>query len=346
MANDYLEDIVITHLVKYLNNVPEISTGKNLELVHILPYFPLEPVVDKCIDYRAWPLIDGQLSTSSPTTVTSKSFSKAYAQFLMASTLSHDTKNNTKLRRLAKYKTTSKKNTQAATSTNGGGCFRVNDRETAPCSSVPDYEFSWVSGFPADPLSIEVDVWRKRASDPWQAPVGKSSGQRLRATLIYSDFRMVIITPKTLVNRKGWYAPDLVEGMRTGALDGITFKRRGTFSDPDCFIRAQAYLLVGRVQFHKSLNSADKHLKLSDLMLDLDQKSLNSLDVTPKTSGPLLQLSHHLHIPSSPTSMKSFSSEISSTTTSWDTGNLYDHLNAGFILCAIRNSPLLPFEAS
>jgi len=345
MSNDYLEEIVYDHLVKYLQNVPEISSGKNLELVHILPYFPLEPVVDECIKYEAWPLIDGLLSTVLPTTVTSNSFSKAYTQFLMASTLSHNTENKTVLRRLARYKTTSKKNTQAATSTNGGGCFRPNDRETAPCSSVPDYEISWVSGLPVDSLSIEVDVWRKRARDPWQIPDGKTAGQRLQATLIYSDFRMIFITPKTLLHGKGWYAPDLIEGMRTGTLDGIAFKRRGAFSDPDCFIRAKAYVMVGRIQFHKSLNNSASHLELSDLVLDLDHKNLGSVDVAPKTSGPLLRLSHHLHIPSIPTSMKLRSSEISSTTTSWDTGNLYDHLNAGFILCAIRDAPLLPFTA-
>ncbi|MDU8928206.1 hypothetical protein RXV86_12485 [Alisedimentitalea sp. MJ-SS2] len=336
---DYLDDLVAQGMVDYLGHVLALDGFPAPELVRILTYFPLSPVENGCINYHAWPLIDGELSTTLPGTITATSFSRAYAGFLSNSFLEPGTGSSSELLRLSQIKNTSQVNTQTATQINGGGCVRSSGSAAAPCGYVPNYDFRWVTEISDQPLHFDVDVWRTNDQSAWQAFDGQTGGERLQATLTYRDFRLVFVTPMGLQDDKGWYSGEITEGMRDGDLNGIQFARFSSFGDVAGFVRAQVYVIVGRIQFTKKMGSP---LGLSDLAAPRPtEKMLMSVEPSPLAVLPGLHLSDHLHVPFAMAVPGDPMENLTGLDTSWDTGDLYASLGAGYVLGAIKEGPLL-----
>ncbi len=342
MANDYLEDIVTSRLVDFLKDVPQLSAATPPELVNVLPYFPVNPSLDGCLRYEVWPLVDGQLSTTEPRSITSTSFSGAYANFLSNSYIQIGTGNADTFARLAKTKSDSKNNILTPDQSNGAGCFRVKDRPSAERSFVPDYDVTWLDGVPTEPLAIDIDVWRDNENEPWQQSAGQTDGERLQANLKYSSFKIARISPKVYQSGQGWYAPDVINGLRTGAFEGVLFNRTDAFGDTSTFQRAMALVLVGRIEFSKQQGSTFELSMLPDAGLEMALEGLTPIKSPSTMPAFQAQISTHLRVPTSRPAIGGVPSvpHLESIDTSWDTGDLYATIGKGIVLGAYRESPL------
>lgn len=345
---DYLEDLVARQVTAHVGKAPVLKALPPPEFTAILNYFPLDAINGWQMTGAAWPIIDGQLSKATPVGLTSTHFSAAYARFLGNVVLVGD--GTPHLVSLAKDQTAARTNTTAAAPGNGGLCLASQGSSGASCNYVPGYATSWHTspGLPA--LSINLDVWRARAKAPWQAAKGQNGGQSLRATLIYSDFRIVVLTPAPLQGGTGWYSPALLTGMRDGQTQGVTFNRQTGFGDTSGFIRAQAFAMVGRVQFRKQSNST---LGVAELMekgptsapsSNLKNR-LRAAPRSPQTHATTamqgrLRLSENLFLPHGRIKSGWRMMNALSLATSWDTGNLYALTKSGFIVCAVPDAPL------
>lgn len=339
---DFLDKIVTEHLIKYLRHMPETTGNRTPELAQILPYFPLDPIKNGVIDKAAWPLIDGQLTTTPPCRITSNSFSGAYAHFLSRLVLQKGTGTAQRYLNLAKLQSTSLKNINLATAENGGGNLRNQLAINPQTSFVPNYAVKWSGPVAKNPLSILIDVWRPRHGARWRpvsvrpwgnALSGHPRGQRLRATLTYSDVRIATINPLKLINDTGWYSKDLVAGLKYGSLGGVQFIRRDNPGEVDHFVQTFAFVVAGRLQC-----DIDERTSFNSGLLAAQAAPTSKGTDLLQAQTNRLQLTDHLHVPLPADPVPQ---GFNSAQSSFDSGDLFTTLNAGLVFGAIKDLPLI-----
>jgi len=332
--SDYLENLVAKKLTQHVQASAALAAGATPEFTNTVRYFPLAPISGDTMNTDAWPLIDGQLSPEQPVTITSNSFSAAYARFLSATILRGGEARA--IAGLASDQTKARINTTSSNALNGG--LHLNPFSGLPSGDgfVPRYDAHWDDAPDIPTLTIDIDVWRPNDAAPWQKASIQPGGHRLQAKLIYSDFKIVFLTPQQLANTTGWYSDPLVKGMRTGSYDGVTFMRQSNFGDTDNFARASAYVMVGRVQFDRDVGS---EVDITELVAEPEIALLERMTTQATRKGRLV-LSRNIVFPFGTFKTNDNLLEGLSFSSSWDSGDLYGTANAGFIVCAVKDAPL------
>ncbi len=344
---DYLEDLVAGRVTAHVSDACSRLGLAAPEFASVLSYFPLSPIAGGRMRYAAWPLVDGQVTDTQPLRVTTTGFSTSYARFL-GTTLLQGGSSQTRLD-LAHQQVTARKHVIASDPANGGLCLKPHDRTAAPCGYVPGYSALWHTDPGIAGLSIDIDVWRRNRTAPWQPTKGLGTGQRLSAKLTYSGFRLVILTPAPLANGIGWYSAAMMDGVRKGHLHGVSFLRQGGFGGTAGFQRAKAYILVGRVQFQKHSASSVSFPDLAEPapprpLLRSGPETRPLLRSGPKTraspTAERLKLAEGLVLPFGRVLRPKGLRGSHAMDTSWDSGDLYALTKAGFIVSAVRDAPL------
>lgn len=342
---DYLYDIVSHSLISHVSRSQSLKGLGNVKFASILPYFPLDAIQPGRMAYSAWPIVDGQLTPTNPVKLSTTHFSRSYSGFLSATNLSGP--GTSTLVYLAKEQTHARNNVNAPSVENGGLYVDHNGTQGAD-SYVPGYTATWDNSPGLPNLVIKVDAWRPDSSSQWQERSSQKGGQRLKAKLVYSDFRVVVLTPTRLSDDTGWYSDTLLNGMRDGEVQGVTFSRTSGFGDEAAFIRAAAYVMVGRVQFKKTLGSSVQFddLLTGDTIVPMTGPPKNFslvriFGLAAKARKPLqsLSLGENIMLPHGDLDGISGFLGLKSLATSWDTGNIYETLEAGFLVCAIPDAP-------
>ncbi|WP_299298404.1 hypothetical protein [uncultured Tateyamaria sp.] len=332
--SDYLETLVAAKLSQHVQASPALAAGATPEFTNSVRYFPLVPISGDTMNADAWPLIDGQLSSKQPVTVTSNSFSAAYARYLSATILRGGSGQS--IATLANKQTQARINTTHSNDINGG--LHLNPFSALPSGDgfVPRYDAHWDTSPSIPTLTVDIDVWRPNDAAPWQKATIQPGGYRLKAKLIYSDFRIVYLTPQQLGDTTGWYSQPLMSGMRDGTYDGVTFMRQSNFGDTADFARATAYVMVGRVQFDRDVGS---EIDITELVAEPEVALLERMTTKATRKGRLV-LSRNIVFPFGTFKPNDNLLEGLSFSSSWDSGDLYQSANAGFLVCAVKDTPL------
>ncbi|MEL6617826.1 MAG: hypothetical protein AAFP16_03050 [Pseudomonadota bacterium] len=331
---DYLDKLVARKLTAHVGTSPALAQDAAPMLTNILPYFPLQPIANDQVRSAAWPLIDNQLSPTNPIVTTTTSFSASFAGFLSNTNL-QDGPPAERLA-LATQQTTAKKNITSSDRANGGLCYKPGDTAAAACSFVPGYAATWPTEPGLGPLKIRIDVWRPNAASPWKPASGQPRGERLRASLTYSAFRIVELAPAALNDTTGWYSQPLLDGLRDGIYRGVRFDRQGGFGPTGNFVRAAVFVMVGRVQFSKETNSTT----LLSNLLEKPKRQLRTRRGGVPVQKLRMQLTPNLILPPGKLVPPRSVTRGLNMSTDWDTGDIYAESDAGFIVCAVPDAPL------
>lgn len=331
--NDFLDNLVARRVTAHVGAAPALASGTPPEFTSIENYFPLTPITDGRVMFSAWPLIDGQLSTTQPLKSTSSSFSAGYGQYLSAVNLRGT---GPALGQLASDQRRALEALRKAAKDNGGLCMTARDHAGTPCNYVPGYGAKWVDQTGLGDLTIKVDVWRLDATAPWSEHRNQHGGQRLRASLIYSDFKIILLTPAPLTARTGWYSDDLTTGLHTGSAKNVHFDRQSNFGTTTGFVRAAAFAMVGRMQFQRANNSTARS---QELFTPAEPLRMSRSGGTPSS---VLRLTPNLVFPKMKVATPRSRLRGMNAETNWDSGNLYTTLKQGFIVAAIPDAPLSP----
>lgn len=339
MVSDYIEEQVLQAMSERVGKL--VPGGHSLALINAVNLLPLGPLECGCLAYQSMAFYNGTLKGTDPLTVSSSLFSRLYLRMLQYTNIddSSGSGDNRQLMEVAERLTQAKDSTSKPSSYNGGVCAAMTADSSAPISFVPAYEATWTPDPDTGPLVIDIDAWRPGPTEKWQQgkPPAGIKGECLQAKLRYSDIRICTVTPKALSGREGWYDAELVEGMKTGRLGSVSFKKLGGFPKNTTAIRrASAFVVVGSVRF--CLYSG------SNFDLPKSPRAVNRLLSDHRTPTPPIRISCHLSVPSPTPVMHSARllkrpSDFNTIQSHWDSGDLYKLTNAGFVIGVAVDAP-------
>jgi len=338
---------VLNEVISLVAALPqEVTLGQVPSLFSTLKYFPLNNKIDGCVDNRFFSVADSCTTSTLPKTFKTSSFARRYSELLSNTTVTPSSSyqgDNGILREAAETLNQCCFAARAASSDNGGICYYAKGDSGLPCQFVPNYHVSWPDNqqqyYPN--ISIKVDVWRSGSNAPWQKCVDNGQlGERLKGTIIYRQLRIAVVCPQSYdpSSQQGWYDKQTVQAIRDGGTNDLIYSPLivNEFREIE-LRRARLFVVVGQVDINlvnssKSFAKSARPMRMAKASRSTD--SSNRVDI---------QLTPHLRIPRAKQTVakrqKSASSR-SESTTSWNSGDLYQELDAGYILAVIEDDPL------